>query len=141
MCIRDRLERWRNKLAQWSTAKDSNPEIVKTYIDQIVADFALDLDTPRALLKLREVERSSDVSDGSKHKIFIEADRLFGLDLNRAPKAVAELTEEQAGLLAERAAARASGNFAESDRLREVLKANGIEVRDNPDGQSWIWAL
>ena len=135
------LERWRNKLAQWSTAKDSNPEIVKTYIDQIVADFALDLDTPRALLKLREVERSSDVSDGSKHKIFIEADRLFGLDLNRAPKAVAELTEEQAGLLAERAAARASGNFAESDRLREVLKANGIEVRDNPDGQSWIWAL
>lgn len=135
------LERWRNKMAQWSTAKDSNPEIVKTYIDQIVADFALDLDTPRALLKLREVERSSDVSDGSKHKIFIEADRLFGLDLNQAPKAVAELTEEQAGLLAERAAARASGNFAESDRLREVLKANGIEVRDNPDGQSWIWAL
>ncbi len=135
------LERWRNKMAQWSAATDLNPEIVKTYLDQIVADFALDLDTPRALLKLREVERSSDVSDGSKHSIFIEADRLFGLDLNRAPKAVAELTKEQAGLLAERADARASGNFAESDRLREVLKANGIEVRDNPDGQSWIWAL
>jgi len=135
------LERWRNKMAQWSAATDSTPEIVKTYLDQIVADFALDLDTPRALLKLREVERSSDLSDGSKYKIFIEADRLFGLDVNRAPKAVAELSGEQAGLLAERAAARASGNFAESDRLREALKAHGIEVRDNPDGQSWIWAL
>jgi cysteinyl-tRNA synthetase len=135
------LERWRNKMAHWSAATDSNPEIVKTYLDQIVADFALDLDTPRALLKLREVERSGDLSDGSKYKIFIEADRLFGLDVNRAPKAVAELSEEQAGLLAERAAARAIGNFAESDRLREALKAHGIEVRDNPDGQSWIWAL
>jgi cysteinyl-tRNA synthetase len=68
-------------------------------------------------------------------------DQLFGLDLNRAPKPVAQLTDEQAGLLADRATARASGNFAESDRLRDMLKLQGVEVRDNPDGQSWTWAL
>jgi cysteinyl-tRNA synthetase len=99
------------------------------------------LDTPRSLQKLRELEKSTQFSDGSKCEIFIQVDKLFGLDLNRAPKAVAQLTVEQEGLLADRAAARAGGNFAESDRLRDMLKLEGIEVRDNPDGQSWIWAL
>ena len=135
------LERWRNKITQWSAAADSNSENVKSYIDAIVQDFTLDLDTPRALQKLRELEKSTQFSDGSKYEIFIQVDQLFGLDLNRSPKAVAQLTEQQAQLLADRVTARASGNFAESDRLREVLKGNGIEVRDNPDGQSWIWAL
>lgn len=135
------LERWRNKMAQWSAATDASPEIVSSYIAEIVADFSLDLDTPRALQKLRELEKSLEISAGSKYKVFIEVDSLFGLDFNRAPKAIAELTAEQAGLLADRATARTNGNFAESDRLREVLKRAGIEVRDNPDGQSWIWAL
>jgi cysteinyl-tRNA synthetase len=105
-----------------------------------VQDFTLDLDTPRAMKKLRELEKSTQLSDGSKYEIFIQVDRLFGLDLNRAPKPVTQLTAEQTGLLADRAAARAGGNFAESDRLREMLKLQGVEVRDNPDGQSWIWA-
>jgi cysteinyl-tRNA synthetase len=34
-----------------------------------------------------------------------------------------------------RAAARASRNWAESDRLRDVLLADGWEVRDTPEGQ------
>jgi cysteinyl-tRNA synthetase len=135
------LERWRNKIMQWSTATDANSENVKSYVDAIVQDFTLDLDTPRALQKLRELEKSTQFSDGSKYEIFMQVDQLFGLDLNRAPKAVAQLTVEQEGLLADRAAARAGGNFAESDRLRDMLKLQGVEVRDNPDGQSWIWAL
>jgi cysteinyl-tRNA synthetase len=135
------LDRWRNKITQWSSSADSNYENVKSYVDAIVQDFTLDLDTPRALQKLRELEKSTQFSDGSKYEIFIQVDQLFGLDLTRAPKAVAQLTVEQEGLLADRAAARAGGNFAESDRLREMLKLAGIEVRDNPDGQSWIWAL
>jgi cysteinyl-tRNA synthetase len=135
------LERWRNKIMQWSTATDANSENVKSYVDAIVQDFTLDLDTSRALQKLRELEKSTQFSDGSKYEIFIQVDQLFGLDLNRAPKALAQLSVEQEGLLADRAAARAGGNFAESDRLRDVLRLAGIEVRDNPDGQSWIWAL
>jgi cysteinyl-tRNA synthetase len=135
------LERWRNKIMQWSIATDSNSENVKSYVDAIVQDFTLDLDTPRALQKLRELEKSTQFSDCSKYEIFVQVDQLFGLDLNRAPKAAAQLTVQQEGLLADRAAARASGNFAESDRLREMLKLQGVEVRDNPDGQSWTWAL
>ena len=40
-------------------------------------------------------------------------------------------------LLAERAEARASRRFADADRVRDALIANGIEVRDTPDGTVW----
>ena len=129
------LRRWRT-LVQ---AGQNDGEVIAD--EDFLAAIYADLDTPRALQKLRELEKSTQFSDGSKYEIFIQVDRLFGLDLNRPPKPVAQLTEQQAQLLADRATARASGNFAESDRLREMLKLEGIEVRDNPDGQSWIWAL
>ena len=37
----------------------------------------------------------------------------------------------------ERAAARKTKNFGESDRLRDVLKAKGIDIEDGPQGASW----
>ena len=40
-------------------------------------------------------------------------------------------------LLAERAEARASRRFADADRVRDALIANGIEVRDTPEGTVW----
>jgi cysteinyl-tRNA synthetase len=135
------LERWRGKLHEWKSATDINHVQIKDSVDQILQDFCTDLDTPRAMQKLREVEKSSEITDASKCAIFIEADKLFGLDLARPPKPKAEANQAQRDLLAQRTAARNDGNFAESDRLRDLLKAQGIEVRDNPDGQSWIWLI
>jgi hypothetical protein len=43
-------------------------------------------------------------------------------------------------LLAERAAARSSGRYADADRVRDVLVAHGIEVHDSPDGTTWSLA-
>jgi hypothetical protein len=40
-------------------------------------------------------------------------------------------------LLAERAEARAGRRYADADRIRDALVANGIEVRDTPDGTVW----
>jgi cysteinyl-tRNA synthetase len=40
-------------------------------------------------------------------------------------------------LLDERAAARASKEWAASDRLRDALAARGILVEDTRDGQRW----
>jgi cysteinyl-tRNA synthetase len=48
-----------------------------------------------------------------------------------------ELTAEAQQLLEQRAAARAAGNWAESDRIRDLLAGDGIDVRDGKDGQSW----
>ena len=40
-------------------------------------------------------------------------------------------------LLVERQAARAAKNFTESDRLRNELKALGVEIMDSPAGTAW----
>lgn len=40
-------------------------------------------------------------------------------------------------IVAERSAARATGDFAASDRIRAALTKLGIEVRDTPDGAVW----
>jgi cysteinyl-tRNA synthetase len=40
-------------------------------------------------------------------------------------------------VIAERAAARASKNFAQADQLREMLAARGVEIMDGPRGTTW----
>lgn len=45
-----------------------------------------------------------------------------------------------AGLLEERAAARAAKDFAAADAIRDRIKAAGIEVTDTPDGATWTIA-
>jgi cysteinyl-tRNA synthetase len=41
------------------------------------------------------------------------------------------------GLIARRAAARASKDWAESDRIRDELAALGVTIKDGPSGASW----
>ena len=42
-----------------------------------------------------------------------------------------------AGLLDQRAEARAAKDFAAADAIRERIKAAGIEIEDTPDGPKW----
>ena len=37
----------------------------------------------------------------------------------------------------ERSAAKAAKNFAEADRIRDELLANGVVLKDGPDGTKW----
>ena len=47
------------------------------------------------------------------------------------------LTPKQAELLAKRDEARKRKDYAESDRLRKELLAEGIAVEDTPAGTRW----
>lgn len=122
--------RWRSLVH----AGGSQTELVEdqAFIDAVFAD----LDTPRAVQRLRTVEKSTELSAAEKSAIFRYADQILGLDLSRIPEERV-LTEEQTQLLTEREAARTKKDFAESDRLRNLLEESGLTVKDGPQGQSW----
>ena len=65
-------------------------------------------------------------------------DRIFGcLDVDAAPVAE-EFPADVVAMAEERAAARKNKNWAESDRLRDAIKAAGFLVEDAPGG---VWKL
>ena len=121
------LKRWRNKMAQWGTGTEISVE------SEIEAAFNTDLDTSRAVIRLREVEKS-DLPD--KASIFRYADQVLGLDLGR-PVVKKVLTSQMQKLLDERVLARSEKRWSDSDRLRVELEDLGLEIKDTPEGQNW----
>ena len=134
------IQRWREKITLWQHDKKINLEQVKKFVDEILLDFNQDLDTPRAIQKLRALEKDDSISDRVKYEVFKSIDPLFGLELFKSTLK-AELPDDLAQLLAARQVARDSKDFNESDRLRDLLAQNGIAVKDNKQGQEWDWQL
>lgn len=128
------INRWRNAMASWGTSEEKMTDA------EIESAFNEDLDTPRALLRLRAVEKDPNLSATQKREIFNFADQVFALDLQRAIE-VKPLNDEQEELIKARAMARAEKNWSESDRLRDLLSSQGIAISDKPDGQSWSWII
>ena len=86
------------------------------------------------------LEKSEDIKDSTKFKVFSSLDNLFGLNLFTV-STKKDLDQHSRGLLEKRALARSSGDFVESDRLRDELVKLGIAVKDNKEGQSWDWLI
>ena len=124
-------------LRRWRVLVQSGLTQTEVIADQdFLAAIYADLDTPRALQRLRAVEKSTAFTPIEKAGIFRFADHILGLDLSRVPEK-RELTELQSELLHQRESARAAKDFAESDRLRTLLEESGLEIQDGPQGQSW----
>ena len=121
------LKRWRTKMSEWEQSFEINVD------SEIEAAFNNDLDTPKVILRLREIEKS-DLPN--KRGLFLYADQVLALDLDR-PIAVRQLTEQMQTLLDERAKARSEKRWADSDSLRVQLETLGLQVKDTSDGQIW----
>ena len=123
------LHRWRSALASWGESLDLK------FDEELHSYFMNDLDTSKAILRLRAIEKDRAIGNQDKRAIFLFADQVLALDLDR--KLANEVSDEVTQLLQERAAARAAGDWAASDRLRDQLAQLRIAVRDGKDGQSW----
>ena len=121
------LKRWRTKMSEWGETHSTNVD------PEIESAFANDLDTPKVILRLREIEKS-DVEN--KRERFMYADQVLGLDLER-PILTRELTDQMQKLLDERTKARSEKRWADSDAMRVQLENLGLQIQDTADGQNW----
>ena len=138
----DRLLRgWRKRFAHHAASPSVEPSRQgQMIIEEIASDIANDLDTPRALQRLRTLEKDEQLADSIKSEVFAIIDRVLGLDLMRIDVEPArEFGEAESLLLEARIQARAAKDYAKSDQLRDLLADRGIEVRDEVHGQVWEW--
>jgi cysteinyl-tRNA synthetase len=85
------------------------------------------------IIRLREIEKSELEN---KRELFLYADQVLGLDLDR-PILARELTDQMQKLLDERVKARSEKRWADSDELRGQLEELGLQIKDTADGQIW----
>ena len=128
-------------------AGENDAEIIAT-IDSKKVKFIEamedDLNTGEALGALFELVReiNSNVNDGTSSKalteyatkVFDELTGILGLLYNRKSDSI---DDEIEALIAARNEARKNKNWAEADRIRDELKAQGIVLEDTPQGVKW----
>ena len=90
-----------------------------------------------------------DTNDATKIALMDDFDYVLGLDLLKAAEAVRSAAPVEAAqesdprieaLIAERSAAKKAKNYAEADRIRDELKAEGIVLEDTAQGVKWYRA-
>jgi cysteinyl-tRNA synthetase len=126
-----------------------SPELwARNWLVEIEADIGDDLATPWIVARLDDLLGIRTQNSADVLELLQTFDSLLGLavlstslaDLRIRP-ASATLTEADIEVrLAERKAARATKDFATSDRIRDDLIAAGVEVMDG-DPLGWDWKL
>ena len=104
-----------------------------------------DLNTSVAVTAVYDVLKAK-TNDATKLAVIADFDQVLSLNLISAAKALQEKEVAEAAasadpeidaLVAARTAAKKAKNFAEADRIRDELKAMGIEIIDTPQGSKW----
>jgi len=123
-------------------------ERFSAYLERFGAAVSDELNTAVALTVLEEVVALKKVDAGEKLAAIAAMDAVLGLgllslertDLRLRPKAATTTEAEIEAVLVQRKEARATKDFATSDRLRDELAAQGVEVMDG-DPLGWDWKL
>jgi cysteinyl-tRNA synthetase len=133
------------------TSRDMQGLAFPDYPNAVVAALCDDLNTPKALAAMHElanqVRRASD-SEAKKYAVnqLLAGGWLLGLLVHTPenyftqgqPGAEDSLSAEAIErLLEQRKAARANGDYAGADRIRDDLLAAGIELEDSREGTRW----
>lgn len=104
-----------------------------------------DLNTSLAITAMYDVLKEK-TNDATKLAALADFDKVLSLNLlsaaeelqkKQAQEEAANADPEIDALVAARTAAKKAKNFAEADRIRDELKAKGIEIIDTPQGAKW----
>lgn len=127
-----------NLMRQWRREKtDQLPrsEVITRIQDQFLQHMGNDLHVPEALAFAWTIARDPNLLAGERHEAFCYFDHVLGIDLDVEDNSA--LTEEQRLLIAAREEARRRKNWQTADRLRMDLLAQGVRLRDSPEGPEW----
>ncbi len=100
-----------------------------------------DLGFPQGMAVLNQMLKDPDLLEGEKAALIVDFEKLLGLGLTEKLQEAAaqEFPADLLPLLDERLAARKKKDFKRSDEIRDLLKARGYGIKDNPDGTaSWF---
>ena len=140
---RTRIEDFILRLTSIGTSDTRESKVSEEFVKQFEDDMDDDLNTPKALSTLfTYVKRMNTLIDSGSVGREEASKAIDALKRVDSVLGIMKFKEEQlpqrlVELLAERDEARKRKDFAESDRLRKELLAEGIIVEDTPTGSRW----
>ena len=133
------------KIATLTPGTDVEETAFQALKERFVGALNGDLNTSLAVTAVYDVLKAK-TTDATKLAALADFDRVLCLDLlkkaeevrsKQAQEAAESADPEIDGLVLARTQAKKEKNFAEADRIRDLLKEKGIEIIDTPQGTKW----
>ena len=133
------------KIAAMKNEGDVDQEAFAKLKERFVGALNGDLNTSLAVTAVYDVLKAK-TNDATKLAALADFDQVLSLNLlsaaetlrkKEAAEAAASADPEIDALVAARNQAKKEKNYAEADRIRDELKARGIEIIDTPQGTKW----
>ena len=143
------------RIANLKTEGEVEQEVFEQYKAKFVQQMGNDLNTSMGVTAIFDVLKAK-TNDATKLALLGDFDKVLSLSLlekaaaKRAELAAQQTAKAESGytvtgegdpaidaLVMARYEAKKAKNFAEADRIRDELKAQGIEIVDMKDGASW----
>ena len=135
-----------SRIAALKNEGEVEEDALKALKDRFMTALNGDLNTSLAVTALYDVLKAK-TNDATKLAAIADFDTVLSLNLIKAADAMRAKQEAEAAaeerdpeidaLIDARTAAKKAKNFAEADRIRDELKARGIEIIDTPQGTKW----
>jgi cysteinyl-tRNA synthetase len=136
-----RLAHWRSSVADaWQAVRGEvgRPDPADPLRQAFAAAAADDFNTPVGLAVAEDALRLANRGEHQRAlALLFDMDRVLGLSLREHASGASELSDEERALLGARQTARAAGDYARSDQIRDEIERRGIRVRDTKEGQRW----
>ena len=138
----DALEDARKSLARIDACVEkatdgATPDWAAKHLEDFTTAVNDDLNIPKAFASLFELVRDANGKGGTGVlPVFRRMDEVLGVIFFGNEKKSVEIPADVQALLDQRAEARKAKNWAESDRIRDELAAQGWLVKDSKDGQT-----